>query len=326
MKKTVASVLAVALSLALSTAVEAKTELRFATDITGADTQGQGAEYFIDMVNKKTGGNIDIKFYPDGTLGNTLAIVSGTRSGTIDIGMVGAHALSGLSNELAVLDIPFIFKDKEHAHRALDGQVGTELFKTLESKGLVGLAFFENGFRNITNNRKPIVTPDDVKNLKIRVPQSYLLVNTFETLGANPVPMAFGELYTAMETGAIEAQDHPMPALYSGKFFEVQKYLSLTNHCYTAVAVVMNKKQFDNLSADEQKILLESAREAAKFQRDLNAQSEDEILQLMQAETGIQVNDNVNKDLFVEKTKVIRDSFIEENGDRFVKMIEDLRN
>lgn len=322
MKKTIASLLAVAVSLTLATSVEAKTTLRFATDISRADTQGQGAENFIELVNQKSNGDIVIKFYPDGTLGNTQAIVSGTRGGTIDIGMVGAHALSGLSKDFAVLDIPFIFKDKDHAHTCLDGQAGDELFKTVESKGLKGLAFFENGFRNITNNNKPIVTPDDVKGLKIRVPQSQILVQTFEALVANPVPMAFGELYTAMETGAIDSQDHPMPALYSGKFYEVQKYLSLTNHAYTAVTVVMNKKKFDRLTAEQQQILVDSAREAAKFQRDLNTKSENEMIAKMHEESGIEVNDDVLKDLFAEKTKAIRDEYIKANGDHFVKLID----
>lgn len=322
MKKTIASLLAVVVSLAVATGAEAKTTLRFATDISRADTQGQGAEHFIDLVSKKTNGEIVIKFYPDSTLGNTQAIVSGTRGGTIDIGMVGAHALSGLSKDFSVLDIPFIFKDKDHAHRALDGKVGQELFDTVKSKGIVGLAYFENGFRNITNNNKPIKPPDDVKGLKIRVPQSQILVKTFEALGANPVPMAFGELYTAMETGAIDSQDHPMPALYSGKFYEVQKYLSLTNHAYTAVAVVMNKKKFDKLTDEQQKIIVESAREAAKFQRDLNNKSENDMISKMNAESGIVVNDDVQKDLFVEKTKSIRDEYINANGDYFVKLIE----
>ena len=239
--------------------------------------------------------------------------------------MVGAHALSGLSKDFTVLDIPFIFKDKDHAHTALDGKVGDELFKTLDKAGLVGLAFFENGFRNMTNNRKPIVTPDDVKGLKIRVPQSAVLVKAFECLGANPVPMAFGELYTAMETGAIEAQDHPMPALYSGKFYEVQKYLSLTNHAYTAVAVVMNKRKFDKLSPEEQQIIIDCAREAAVYQRKLNSDSEDEMIRKMHEESGIEVNDNVQKDLFVEKTKVLRDDFIKANGPKFVDLIDSYR-
>lgn len=323
MKKIIASVLAVAISLTVASgAAEAKTTLRFATDISRADTQGQGAEQFIKLVSERSNGEIVIKFYPDSTLGNTQAIVSGTRGGTIDIGMVGAHALSGLSKDFSVLDIPFIFKDKEHAHRALDGQAGQELFKTIEPKGIVGLAYFENGFRNITNNNKPIKTPDDVKGLKIRVPQSQLLVQTFEALGANPVPMAFGELYTAMETDAIDSQDHPMPALYSGKFYEVQKYLSLTNHAYTAVAVVMNKKKFDKLDPKMQQIILDSAKEAAVFQRDLNSKLENDMIEKMHAESGIVVNDDVQKDLFVEKTLNIRENYIKEHGDHFVKLIE----
>ena len=325
MKKLVASALAIALSLAVTASAEAKTVLRFATDVSRADTQGQGAEHFINLVSERSNGDIEIKFYPDSTLGNTPAIVSGTRGGTIDIGMVGAHALSGLSKDFAVLDLPFMFQDKAHAYRFLDGQGGQELFAGIESKGIVGLAFFENGFRNITNNRKPIETPDDVKGLKIRVPQSQVLVQTFEALGANPVPMAFGELYTAMETGAIDSQDHPMPALFSGKFYEVQKYLSLTNHAYTAVTVIINKKKFDKLSPEQQKLIKECAKEASTFQRELNAQSEQAMIDQMNTESGIVVNDNVKKELFAEKTKFIRDEYIKANGDHFVKLIDEAR-
>lgn len=322
MKKLVSCALALAVSMALGVSAEAKTVFRMATDVSRADSQGQGAERFIELVKEQSGGEIEIKFYPDSTLGNTPAIVSGTRGGTIDIGMVGAHALSGLSKDFAVLDIPFIFKDKEHAHRVLDGQVGQELFATLQTKGLVGLAFFENGFRNITNNHKPICTPEDVKGLKIRVPQSQLLVKTFESLGANPVPMAFGELYTAMETGAIDSQDHPMPSLFAGKFYEVQKYLSLTNHAYTAVTVIINKKKFDRLSPEHQQLIKDCAAQAAKYQRELNSKSENDMIAQMHTQSGIEVNDNVQKDLFVEKTKGIRDEFVSAYGDHFVKLIE----
>lgn len=325
MKKFVASALALALSLAVNTTVEAKTVLRFATDVSRADTQGQGAEHFIKLVSERSQGEIEIKFYPDSTLGNTPAIVSGTRGGTIDMGMVGAHALSGLSKDFAVLDLPFIFTDKAHAYRFLDGQGGKELFDGIKSKGIIGLAFFENGFRNITNNKKPIETPDDLKGLKIRVPQSQILVKTFEALGANPVPMAFGELYTAMETGAIDSQDHPMPALFSGKFYEVQKYLSLTNHAYTAVSVIINKRKFDKLSAEQQQIIRDCAQEAAKFQRELNAQSEQAMIDQMNQESGLVVNDNVQKDLFAQKTKAIRDEYIKQNGDHFIKLIDEQR-
>ncbi len=325
MKKLLGVCAAVVLAATMAVQAEAKTVLRFATDISRADTQGQGAEYFIKLVSERSNGDIEIKFYPDSTLGNTQAIVSGARTGTIDIGMVGASYMNGISPKFAVLDIPFIFKDNAHAYRVLDGEIGNALFATIENVGLKGLAFFENGFRNITNSRHPIVKPEDVKGLKIRVPQSNMLVATFEALNAAPVPMAFGELYTAMETGAIEAQDHPMPALFSGKFYEVQKYLSMTRHAYTAVTVVMNKRKFDKLTPEEQEIILTSAREAAAYQRGLNASLESEMIAQME-ETGLKVNYDVDADAFVQATMSVRDIYIKDNGDEFVKLIDAERN
>ncbi len=319
-----AASLAVTAALACS-AANAKTVLRFGTDIARTDTQSVGAEHFIKLVADRTGGDIEIRYYPDSTLGNTQNLVSQARSGQLDITMVGASYMNGFAPKFAVLDIPFIFKDKAHAYGVLDGEIGEQLWALIEPAGLKGLAFFENGFRNITNSRHPIVNPEDVKGLKIRVPQSNMLVATFETLGANPVPMAYGELYTAMETGAIEAQDHPMPALFSGKFYEVQKYLSMTRHGYTAVAVVMNKRKFDSLTPEQQEIILTSAKEASKFQRDLNASSEADMIAEME-KTGIVVNDDVNSQAFVDATLNVRDIYINENGDEFVKLIDAARD
>lgn len=326
MNKTFKILAAAAAVLAFaSTAANAKTVLRFGTDVSVQNTQGQGAKHFAELVKERSKGNIEIKVYFDSTLGNTMSLISGARGGTLDIAMVGSSNVSGLAPQLAVLDIPFIFKDKAHAYRVLDGEVGQKLMATLEDKNLKGLAFFENGFRNITNSKKPIVEPDDVKGLKIRVPQSSMLVETFKALGANPVPMAFGELYTAMETGAIDAQDHPISTLYAGKFYEIQKYLSMTRHAYTAVTVIMNKKKFDKLSADDQKLLLDCAHESAVFQRDLNTKQEDTMVEDMK-KAGIKVNDNVDANAFVEKTKDVRKIFTDQNGDEFVKAIDALRD
>ncbi len=325
MKKTLAVILATIIGASFAMQAEAKTTLRFATDVSKDNTQGQGAVYFAEQVKEKSKGEIEIKTFFDSTLGNSQAIVSGARSGTIDIAMVGGGIASGLSPVMAVLDIPFIFKDKAHAYRVLDGEIGDKLYQTLEPLGLKGLAYFENGFRNMTNSRKPIVKPEDCAGLKIRVPQSNMLVATFEALKANPVPMAYGELYTAMETGAIEAQDHPISTLYAGKFYEIQKYLSMTNHAYTAVTVMMNKKKFDKLSADQQKLLVECARDAAKYQREVNAKQEVTMIEEMK-KTGIQVNDNVDADAFMKATLSVRSIYTDKNGDEYVKLIDAERN
>ena len=325
MKKTLAVVAAALLATVISTSADAKTVLRMATDVSRDNSQAVGAEHFAKLVSERTNGDVEIKFYPDGTLGSSTAIVSGTRTGTIDIAMIGTVNLGGLAEGFLALDLPFIFKDEAHVYRALDGDAGKELFAELDKVGLQGLAFFENGFRNITNSRQPIKEPEDVKGLKIRVPQSQTLVKTFEALGANPVPMAYGELYTAMETGAIDSQDHPTSTLYAGKFYEVQKYLSMTHHGYAAVTLVMNSRKFDKLSEEYQKIFLDAALEAAKFQRELNATEDKKLIAKME-EAGLQVNYDVDLDKFSEATKSVRDEFIKEHGDTVVKLIEAQRN
>lgn len=324
-KKTLAVLASAVIAAVFATSVEAKTILRMATDVSRDNSQAVGAEHFAKLVAEKTNGDVQIKFYPDGTLGSSQAIVSGTRTGNIDIAMIGTVNLGGLAEGFLALDLPFIFKDSAHVYRSLDGKAGAELFAELDKVGLTGLAFFENGFRNITNSRKPIKVPEDVKGLKIRVPQSQTLVKTFEALGANPVPMAYGELYTAMETGAIDSQDHPTSTLYAGKFYEVQKYLSMTHHGYAAVTLVMNSRKFDKLSPEYQQIFLDCAKEAAKFQRELNYTEDQKLLTEMQ-NAGLEINDDVDLDLFVEATKAVRDEFVKEHGDTVVKLIEADRN
>lgn len=325
MKKTLALLSAVVFACGLTATAADAVTLRMATDVSRQDTQSQGGEYLVKLVDEGTNGDVKIKFYPDGTLGTSTAIVSGVRTGTIDMAIIGCVNLGGLAEGFLALDLPFIFKDKAHVYRSLDGKVGEALNAQLDKVGLVGLAYFENGFRNITNSRKPIKEPEDVKGLKIRVPQSNTLVATFEALGASPVPMAYGELYTAMETGAIESQDHPMPALFAGKFYEVQKYLSMTRHGYAAVAVVVNKRKFEKLSPEEQAVLRDAAQKAAEYQRDLNSKMENEMVAEME-KTGLQVNDDVNLDAFVEATKSVRDNFTKEHSDEIVKLIEAERN
>lgn len=324
-KKTLAVLASAVIAAVFATSVEAKTILRMATDVSRDNSQAVGAEHFAKLVAEKTNGDVQIKFYPDGTLGSSQAIVSGTRTGNIDIAMIGTVNLGGLAEGFLALDLPFIFKDSAHVYRSLDGKAGAELFAELDKVGLTGLAFFENGFRNITNSRQPIKVPEDVKGLKIRVPQSQTLVKTFEALGANPVPMAYGELYTAMETGAIDSQDHPTSTLYAGKFYEVQKYLSMTHHGYAAVTLVMNSRKFDKLSPEYQQIFLDCAKEAAKFQRELNYTEDQKLLTEMQ-NAGLEINDDVDLDLFVEATKAVRDEFVKEHGDTVVKLIEADRN
>ncbi|MDO4642861.1 MAG: TRAP transporter substrate-binding protein [Cardiobacteriaceae bacterium] len=302
--------------------VHAATTLRFGYEAPRSDTQHQAAKKFADIVKEKTGGDIKISLFPDSTLGNAQAMISGVRGGTIDIEMSGSPNFSGLSSNLNVIDIPFIFHDKAHAYRVLDGEIGQGLMKELEDKNLKGLAFWEVGFRAISNSKHPVKTPEDIKGLKIRTNQNPMYVKAFELLGANPVPMPLAELYTALETKTVDAQEHPIGILYSVKLYEVQKYLSLSNHGYTPLLVVMNKEKFDSLPSEQQQAILDAAKEAGNYQRQLNAEKENKMLDEMQSH-GLEIIRDFDSRPFRELIEnPVRQIFIEKNGDTLLKKVD----
>lgn len=312
--------------IAATVSVQAETTLRFGYEAPRSDTQHLAAKKFNELLKEKTKGEIKLSLFPDSTLGNAQAMISGVRGGTIDLEMSGSPNFSGLVPNLNVIDIPFIFQNKEHAYRVLDGEIGQGLLKELEDKGLKGLAFWEVGFRSMTNSKHPIHTPEDVKGLKIRTNQNPMYVKAFQLLGANPVPMPLSELYTALETRAVDAQEHPIGIVWSVKLYEVQKYLSLTNHGYTPLLVVMNKAKFDGLSPELQQAIIEAAQEAGKYQRELNAKKEIEILDKMK-KAGVEVVEQVDMKPFKNVVEQpVRQFFIEKNGDSLIKAVDTLAN
>ncbi|MEH8050565.1 TRAP transporter substrate-binding protein [Gallibacterium anatis] len=312
--------------IAAAVSAQAETTLRFGYEAPRSDTQHLAAKKFNELLKEKTKGEIKLSLFPDSTLGNAQAMISGVRGGTIDLEMSGSPNFSGLVPNLNVIDIPFIFQNKEHAYRVLDGEIGQGLLKELEDKGLKGLAFWEVGFRSMTNSKHPIHTPEDVKGLKIRTNQNPMYVKAFQLLGANPVPMPLSELYTALETRAVDAQEHPIGIVWSVKLYEVQKYLSLTNHGYTPLLVVMNKAKFDGLSPELQQAIIESAQEAGKYQRELNAKKEIEILDKMK-KAGVEVVEQVDMKPFKDAVEQpVRQFFIEKNGDSLIKAVDALAN
>ncbi|MFC0308922.1 TRAP transporter substrate-binding protein [Gallibacterium trehalosifermentans] len=310
--------------VAAAVSAQAATTLRFGYEAPRSDTQHLAAKKFNDLLKEKTKGEVKLSLFPDSTLGNAQAMISGVRGGTIDIEMSGSPNFSGLVSNLNVIDIPFIFQNKEHAYRVLDGEIGQGLLKELEEKGLKGLAFWEVGFRSMTNSKQPIHKPEDVKGLKIRTNQNPMYVKAFQLLGANPVPMPLSELYTALETRAVDAQEHPVGIVWSAKLYEVQKHLSLTNHGYTPLIVVMNKAKFDGLSPELQNAILDSAKEAGQYQRELNAKKEAEILDKMK-KAGVEVVETVDMKPFKETVEQpVRQFFIEKNGDALIKAVDAL--
>ena len=287
--------------------------LRFASETPRSDTQFQAAEKFNELLKAKTNGALDVKIFPDSSLGKFDAAVSGVRGGTIDFIVSGSSSYSGLVPLINVLDIPFMFKDNAHAYRVLDGKIGQQLLDKLSEFNLKGLAFWDNGWRQITNSRGPVHTPADLKGLKMRTTGSPVHIEAFKLLGTNPVPMPVAELYTALEMKTVDAQEHPIGVLWSAKLYEVQKYLSLSYHCYSSIIMVMNKGKFDALSPANQKAVLEAAREAGQYQRKLNNENIAKIVAEVK-KAGLQVVEKVDPAPFFEATKPVRKSFIAKFG------------
>ncbi|WP_439257003.1 TRAP transporter substrate-binding protein [Lonepinella sp. BR2271] len=322
--KTLATFVAAATMFATSN-VSAKTTLRFGYEAPRNDSQHIAAEKFNELLQEKAKGEIELKLFPDSTLGNSQTMISGVRTGTIDIEMSGSPNFTGLEQKLNVIDIPFIFKDREHAFKVLDGEIGQGLLKELESKNIKALAFWDVGFRALSNSKHTVTKPEDISGLKVRTNQNPMYIEAFTLLGGNPVPMPLAELYTALETRAVDAQEHPIGIFWSNKLFEVQKFLSLTNHGYTPLIVAMNKKKFDKLSPELQTALLEAAKEAGQFQRELNIKNEKEIVENLRKE-GVEVTETIDQAPFkaVIEAKV-RQSFIDKNGDELIKAIDALQ-
>lgn len=321
--KTLATLVTSAVMLT-STAVNAATTLRFGYEAPRSDTQHIAAKKFNELLKEKTKGELKLSLFPDSTLGNAQTMISAVRGGTIDIEMSGSPNFTGLEPKLNVIDIPFIFKDREHVYKVLDGEIGQGLLKDLEAQGLKGLAFWDVGFRAFSNSKHPVAKPEDIKGLKVRTNQNPMYIQAFTLLGANPVPMPLSELYTALETRAVDAQEHPIGIFWSAKLYEVQKYLSQTNHGYTPLIVVMNKAKFDGLSAELQQAILDAAKEAGQYQRDLNVKNEQEIVANLR-KAGVEVIEKVDTAPFKAIIEAdVRKSFIDKHGDQLVKEIDAL--
>ena len=313
--------LASSISLMCHSAAYAEVTLKLAHAAPETDIQQNMSLFFKKEIEARTKGEIKINIYPHGQLGNDAQMLDGTRTGIIDFSMMGLNNYSGLLPESAALTLPFMFPSREAAFKVLDGKIGSAVLTDMEKFGLKGLGYPENGYRNITNNKNPIKTPADLKGLQMRVNNSKALNDMFALLGANPQQIPVAELYTALETGVVDSQDHPISIVLSFKFNEVQKYLSLTQHSYSALAFTMNKNKFDGLSKDQQAVILQVAKEAVDMQRKLSIASENDMISKLEA-SGMKVNKDVDYAAFQAVTKPIWEAFIKQYGDKMIKEIE----
>ena len=324
MKKTSLLGIGLAAVMLATGSVNAATVLRFSYETPKNDSQHIGAEEFARLVKERSKGELELRLFPGGTLGDGNAMISGVRGGTIDMSMNGSSMFTGMVPELNVLDLPFMFKSRDHVYATLDGPIGEGLLKKLEAHNMISLAYWENGMRCLTNSKHPVKVPADVAGLKVRTTSNPAHIEAFKLLGANPVPMPLSELYTALETKTVDAQEHPINVLWSAKLYEVQKYLSVTDHAYSALIVNINKDKFNSLSKEHQDILRQAALDAAKYQRKYVIDSINEIIENLK-KAGLEVITDIDKkpfaDAVAEKT---REAFIKANGDDLPKAIDEL--
>lgn len=226
-----------------------------------------GAEKWAELISKKSGGKMTLRVFPS-TLGGDVQVLSSVQGGTIDFAAMNSGILQGIQKEFAIFDLPFMFASGQEADKVLDGALGKKLADLLPAKNLYNLAYWELGFRNVTNSKRPIAKASDLEGVKLRVIQSPIYIDTFTALGTNPVPMNFSEVYTALESKVIDGQENPFSVIETSRLNEVQKYLAITNHMYNPQSVIASKKKWDSLTKDEQEILTSTVAEATLWQRE----------------------------------------------------------
>ncbi len=259
----------------------AERTIRLSNGVNQEHPVGNGVAKMAACAAEKSGGKMKIQGFWGGALGGDLQATQALRSGTQEMVITSTSPLVGILPELGVFDLPFLFANEKEADAVLDGDFGKYISDKLPAVGLVNLAYWENGFRNLTNSKKPVTKVEDFGGLKVRVMQNNVFLDTFKTMGANAVPMSFGEVFTALETKAIDGQENPFVTIDTSKFYEVQKYLSVTNHAYTPFMVLYSKQLWDKLSPAEQKVLQECAiagrDEERRVSRALSAKSLTEL-------------------------------------------------
>jgi tripartite ATP-independent transporter DctP family solute receptor len=236
------------------------------------------------LVEKDTNGSLIIELYPDNQLGDDRTVVESTIFGDIDIVVSSTSPLANIIGDFYVFDAPFLFLSTEGAYKRLDSEIGEKILAQMEGKGLKGLGLWENGFRNFTNNKVAAHVPNDIKSMKIRVMQNDIQMAAWSAIGVNPTPIAFTELFTALQQRTVDGQENPLGIIDGNKFQEVQKYLSLTQHVYTPYIFCMNAAKFKSLSKEHQDVILKAAKASIKFQRDRSQALEKLIIEKVQKE------------------------------------------
>jgi tripartite ATP-independent transporter DctP family solute receptor len=297
--------------------------IRFGYGLAEESNQGRAAKFLAGDLAKRTGNKFKMKSFGNASLGSDPQMQNALIGGAQEMTVVSTATLVGIVSDFGVYDLPFVFGNEREADAILDGPFGQALNAKLQDKGLVGLVYWENGFRNLTNSKRPVTKLEDMQGIKLRVMQNPVYIDMFKSFGANAVPLAFSELFTALETGTVDGQENPVNTIQSSKFYEVQKFLSLTKHVYSPWIVLVSKKWWDKLSADEKKALQASAEAARDFERKDSRDSAGKALEFLK-QKGMQVNVVSDKEL-VRMRDTSRGAMQKFASDGHVALIKDLQ-
>ncbi len=305
----------------LASAAQAQQSVTIATTTTEDSHYGVGAEAFITKLEELSGGEWTGQQAPSGVLGGERDLIEGAQIGSVDMVITSTGPLGNFVPEVFVLDLPFLFRDYDHARKVLDGEIGDELLAKVDEQNLVGLAWTENGFRHVTNNVRPIKTPEDLAGLKLRTMENKVHMAAFEDMGAAPTPMAFPELFSALQQGVVDGEENPIVVINASKFYEVQKYLSLTGHVYSPAIMLASPALWDGLSDEEKGWFREAAKVGVAATRAKVTELEEQGVALLREE-GMEVETDIVKEPFRVLAEKAYSVYTDEYGTEMVDRIK----
>ena len=281
------------------------------------------AKRFNELVQQRTNGRVKINIFENSQLGSERDLVEGLQLGTVDLVATSTGPLGGFVPEINIVDLPFLFRDKDHAYKVLDGPIGQDLLKKFDAVGIHGLAYWEAGFRHIINSKVPVNSPKDLTGLKIRVMENKVHLASFKAMGANPTPMAWGEVFSALQQGVLEGMEGPIALVYTSKLYEVQKYMSLTGHFYSPGLWFISMKTWAKLPDDIKKVFVDTSIEMTAFERGVMAEQEDKQIAMLKS-YGMQVI-VPDKKAFQDATKPVYEQFQSTFGKDRIQQILDTK-
>ncbi|WP_228386813.1 TRAP transporter substrate-binding protein [Ornithinicoccus halotolerans] len=299
-------------------------EIKYGIGLAEDSPQALSVDYFADILDERSDGRITVSLFPNSQVGDDLQMMNNLQSGTLEMTMPSTSPATSIVPELQLFDLPFLFPTPEEADAVLDGEIGQSMLDSFEGSGIKGLAFAENGYRQLTNSQHAVSSPEDVQGLDIRVMENPIQVSIWETLGANPTSMAFGEVFSALEQGVVDGQENPWSTILTSRFNEVQDYASETRHVYSPFIIMIGEEFYNGLSEEDQQLIQEAAEQSRDYQRQISREM-DTYSKEQLASQGMEVTELSEEELaaFQEATQPVYEQWRDEIGGDLIDSVQE---